>query len=197
MVVQCKQLYVYVDYRLDTNEPFYVGMGSRRRVDDFDSTARNAHHGRIVAKYGLLRVDVPFSFDWETTCVEEKRLIKSLNTYTPNNPKGANETLGGDGGCGSLANKGKKKPPRTLEHNARNATSRMGQKRPQVSIMMKGNKNGIGNRSRANSKQSPDEIAKRAASLRGQKRSDETRAKMRVSALKREARRQELIASDK
>lgn len=43
--------YVYIYYRLDTNEPFYVGKGKGRRWRRIDGKQRGKHFKNIANKY--------------------------------------------------------------------------------------------------------------------------------------------------
>ena len=45
--------YVYIYYRLDTNEPFYVGMGHNNRWKELYENKRNEHFIRIINKYPI------------------------------------------------------------------------------------------------------------------------------------------------
>lgn len=95
-----KHFYVYVDYRLDTNEPFYVGKGDEKRIATFE---RNIAHFRISKKHGMKRVVVMGSLNEEYTLEEEQRLIRELKTR--NHFGGANFTDGGEGTSGHSPSK--------------------------------------------------------------------------------------------
>lgn len=109
------RFYVYVDYRLDTNLPFYVGKGQDLRVK---LEKRNRYHERICKKHGFQR-EVLFGTTEERFALEEEvRLIAELKTRDYHG--GANFTDGGEGTVGwlpseetrkriSLGNKGKTK----------------------------------------------------------------------------------------
>ena len=45
--------YVYIYWRLDINEPFYVGMGHNNRWKDLYENRRNEHFIRIINKYPI------------------------------------------------------------------------------------------------------------------------------------------------
>lgn len=70
--------YVYVDSRLDTQEPFYVGKGNLRRTNDYKCHNRKWHI--IVAKHGVSRKVVLESDDESAALFEEARLIFELKT---------------------------------------------------------------------------------------------------------------------
>ena len=50
--------YVYIYWRLDINEPFYVGMGHNNRWKDLKKYNRNKHFMRIANKYPIICVIV-------------------------------------------------------------------------------------------------------------------------------------------
>lgn len=90
--------HVYVDYREDSGQPFYVGIGDVKRTLNFKPSARNVHHHNTWQVHSCVRISVPFSDDWKLTCEEERRLIRALKTrFSKDNPHGCNETDGGDG----------------------------------------------------------------------------------------------------
>jgi len=126
-------LYVYVDFTLDTNEPFYVGKGTATRVRA--RSQRNNKHGNTARKHGIVR-KVVFNtmLDSEAFACEVK-LIRENNTYLSD--RGCNFTQGGDGATGyrfslearqamSLNRKGRKLSADVI---ARAAESNRGQKR--------------------------------------------------------------------
>lgn len=91
-------LYVYVDYKLDLETPFYVGKGYECRTNDFKH--RNVVWQRIVAKHGIRREILLGSYDNVFVCDEEIRLIAELNTFIGDNQHAANLTRGGEGSLG-------------------------------------------------------------------------------------------------
>lgn len=86
-------IYVYVDYRLDNDEPFYVGKGRLCRTHDFKQ--RNYVWHDIVAKYGVRREVVLGTYDEQFALDEEVRLIFELKTRDYFG--GANRCDGGKG----------------------------------------------------------------------------------------------------
>jgi len=87
--------FVYVDFRLDTNKPFYVGKGNNARVKRI---ARNRYHSNVVKKHGFNRRIVFSSNDEQLCLLIESHLISELKTR--NCFGGANFTDGGDGVSG-------------------------------------------------------------------------------------------------
>lgn len=98
---QSKIFYVYVDYRLDTEKPFYVGKGIKSRAASFKR--RNKFHAAIVNKHGARRDIVLATLDESFAFSEEVRLIKELKTRDTFG--GANFTDGGEGTCGRTGHK--------------------------------------------------------------------------------------------
>lgn len=90
-----KIISVYVDYRLDTGVPFYVGKGLPVRVKSFN---RNQIHTRISAKHGLRREIVLQTESNDEAMALEAKLIRELKTR--NIQGGANLTDGGEGSFG-------------------------------------------------------------------------------------------------
>jgi hypothetical protein len=87
--------FVYVDYRLDIRQPFYVGKGNSSRVSRVN---RNKHHSHVVAKHGFYREVVLGTRDEKFALEHEVRLIKELRTRDFFG--GCNYTDGGDGVSG-------------------------------------------------------------------------------------------------
>lgn len=96
MIYDFIMYYVYVDYRKDSSEPFYVGKGNKDRIRDFKN--RNVVWHRIVAKHGVRREIVCESSDHDHILKEEIRLIAELKTRAEFG--GANLTDGGEGSLG-------------------------------------------------------------------------------------------------
>jgi hypothetical protein len=98
--MKAKMFYVYVDWTLeDEPRPFYVGMGSLKRVKNVSS--RNNLHENISEKYGRSR-----RVEFETTSrdealLKEIELISFYKTYFYDKSSwGCNFTIGGDGTTG-------------------------------------------------------------------------------------------------
>ena len=145
--------YVYVDYRLDSMEPFYCGIGSYGRACEYFE--RNEFHQNIVTKHGMwrevrelpLEADVDGKFSDEDVafvCHLERMLIAGLMTHISQG--GANMTTGGEFIKGFR---------QSVEQRAK-----------------------IG---AANYNPSPETRAKMGAANRGKKRSDDTRKRMSVA----------------
>ena len=93
--------YVYQHIRNDTNEIFYIGIGSDtegkyKRAYTKDSR-NNPHWNRIVNKVGY-RVEILIDgISWEEACKEEIRLIKHYGRRDLNEGTLVNMTDGGEG----------------------------------------------------------------------------------------------------
>jgi len=111
--------YLYRHIRLDTNLPFYIGIGS----DDTYKRAkckdkRNVFWNRIVNKHPY-RIDIVIdNISWEEACVKEKEFILLYGRKNINNGLLTNLNDGGEGNFGykptkeqreknSIAHKGK------------------------------------------------------------------------------------------
>lgn len=95
VMLERKTWYVYVDRRLDTCAPFYVGKGDAARVRRKE---RNRYHQNIVARHGIERSIVFETGDEREALDKEIELIKELRTRDYFG--GANFTDGGDGVSG-------------------------------------------------------------------------------------------------
>lgn len=97
--------YVYRHIRLDTNKPFYVGIGS----DDngkykraYNKSKRNIFWKRISNKSDY-RIDIVLDgLTWEEACQKEKELIVLYGRYNKNLGTLCNLTDGGDGTLGAI-----------------------------------------------------------------------------------------------
>lgn len=113
--------YVYIYYRLDTNEPFYVGKGTDKRWMRIYEYERNNHFINIINKYPIAVDLICENLTNEQACDIECWLINELvfeygfSIDIPNNrsnEKGmhlVNATWGGDGASGCNPYEGKTK----------------------------------------------------------------------------------------
>jgi hypothetical protein len=92
--------YVYRHIRLDTNQPFYIGIGSDKTYYRANKKSqRNIHWKRVVAKSDYEVEIMVDDLTWEEACEKEKEFIE---LYGRNNYGGilTNMTNGGDGALG-------------------------------------------------------------------------------------------------
>jgi|WetSurMetagenome_2_1015567.scaffolds.fasta_scaffold75947_2 hypothetical protein len=186
-----KTFYTYLHCKPDLT-PFYVGKGTLKRCYEI-KRSRNQHHQNIVAKYGQENIHViVFKKDSEESAFKsEIRLIKMLRNA---GFELCNKTDGGEGSSGckfppkspewcanhSAKMKGRKA---SAETKAKMSVAQTGRKMPpdfgpSVSLRNLGNKYALGNKVNLGRKQSAETIEKRVSKLKGQKRTDEVRAKM-------------------
>lgn len=141
-----KEFYVYVHYRADSFEPFYVGKGTGNRYKD--AVKRNQYWHNVVNKYGFVPQILQFFEDEENALSHEKGLIKSFRDmgFTLTNLTDGGEGVSGfkhsseakaimskaRAGSGNVmygkthsaetkakiseSHTGKKRPPRSAEH---------------------------------------------------------------------------------
>ena len=113
--------YVYIYYRLDTNEPFYIGKGRKYRWNNLNN--RNKHFKNIINKYPIVVEIIKDNLTNEQASDIECWLINELvfeYGFSINIPKNfstekgyhlVNATWGGEGTSGTKPwNKGKKMP---------------------------------------------------------------------------------------
>lgn len=97
--------YVYRHIRLDTNQPFYIGIGS----DDLgkynranNKSKRSVFWKNIVSK-SKYRVEIVLDdLTWEEACEKEKELINLYGRYNKQLGTLCNLTDGGDGTLGNI-----------------------------------------------------------------------------------------------
>ena len=93
---------VYKHIRLDTNEVFYIGIGTKKRRA-YSQYKRSKHWHSVVKKarhtVELLHEDI----DWDTACQIEKELIKLHGRKDLGLGTLVNMTDGGDGRFGTTA----------------------------------------------------------------------------------------------
>lgn len=106
--------YVYQHIRLDTDEVFYIGIGSDTKgnyVRANTKKSRSDYWKNIVNKVGYKIEILNEDISWEDACEEERRLIKHYGRKDNNTGILVNLTDGGDGTTGRFYgpawNKGK------------------------------------------------------------------------------------------
>jgi len=98
---------VYLHRRNDTNEVFYVGIGTPKRP--YTVIGRNKHWNGVVNKYGYTIEIIAKNLSWELACKIEIELISLYGRRDLNNGLLVNLTSGGEGAIGKvLSDKTKK-----------------------------------------------------------------------------------------
>jgi RNase H-fold protein (predicted Holliday junction resolvase) len=103
--------YVYRHIRLDTNEVFYIGIGSDvggKYIRAYSKTQRN-RHWNYVSKNGYC-VEILFdNLDWSEACEKEKEFIKLYGRKDLKEGTLVNKTNGGEGTVGVIVSEETKK----------------------------------------------------------------------------------------
>jgi len=109
--------YIYKHIRKDTNEVFYIGIGSDSSYKRAHSKrGRNDHWKKLTNKVGYYVEIIEDGIDWQTACMKEINLILQYGRTDLGNGCLVNKTDGGDGHMNpsletrlkiSKANKGK------------------------------------------------------------------------------------------
>jgi hypothetical protein len=97
--------YVYQHIRLDTDEVFYIGIGSDtegKYIRAYKKNGRNLHWNHIVNKVGYRVEILKDGISWEEAYEEEKRFIKLYGRRNLNEGNLVNLTDGGDGTMGAI-----------------------------------------------------------------------------------------------
>jgi len=90
--------YVYKHIRLDTNEVFYVGIGTQDKYKRaFSKKSRNVFWKNITSKTEYLVEIISDNITWEEACIKEKQLILELGRRDLKLGTLVNMTDGGDG----------------------------------------------------------------------------------------------------
>ena len=72
--------YVYIHYKQDTKEPFYIGKGNKKRYKQ--TTGRSEYWKRIVNKYGFYSEIHSYYETHEEALIKEIELIKEYKELT-------------------------------------------------------------------------------------------------------------------
>ena len=71
--------YVYTHTRLDTNEIFYVGIGTQDNYKRASRSHNRTNYWNNIVKNAGWRVDIVFdNLSWEDACKKEIELIKNM-----------------------------------------------------------------------------------------------------------------------
>jgi len=170
--VEC---FVYIDYKPD-GEPFYVGIGGKRRIAD--KRRRNKFHASVCAKHPrwVRKVVEEASID---NCKEfEQLLITSIGRRDKGTGPLVNHTDGGDGVWGRVVGEiERENNPAKRPENRKSSSARMTLNNPMKDpLIVKKVSEAL-----TGSKHSEETKEKRRRSNKGRKPSAETSAKISAS----------------
>lgn len=100
--------YLYQHVRLDTNQVFYIGIGSDQNgqhLRAYDKGSRNIIWNRIVKKTEYRVEIIADNISWEHACLFEKKFIDFYGRKNLKRGPLCNLTDGGDGSHGYIATK--------------------------------------------------------------------------------------------
>lgn len=119
-----KKSYVYLHTRLDTNQVFYVGIGSSENYKRaFQKQKRSEYWGRIAKKYGFSVTIVLDELTWKEAGSWEKYLIDLYGRNQLNKGPLCNMTDGGDGTIGRIMSDKERKRISVLMTGPRNPSA--------------------------------------------------------------------------
>jgi hypothetical protein len=90
-----KSHYVYIHFKADTLEPFYIGKGSNRRLHA--RNGRSIYWKRLVAKHGVVADYLAYFDDHESALAYE---VEMIALFTAEGFRLCNLTSGGEGATG-------------------------------------------------------------------------------------------------
>lgn len=98
--------YVYTHIRLDTNEVFYVGIGTQDNYIRASRTANRSVFWKNITKKTGWKVNIVFDkLTWDEACEKEKGLISFYGRKDIGTGILVNHTNGGDGSNGRIFSK--------------------------------------------------------------------------------------------
>lgn len=98
--------YVYTHIRLDTNEVFYVGIGTQDNYIRASRTANRSVFWKNITKKTGWKVNIVFdNLTWDDACEKEKQLISFYGRKDIGTGILVNHTNGGDGSNGRIFSK--------------------------------------------------------------------------------------------
>lgn len=206
--------YVYRHIRIDTNEVFYVGIGTNGgyyKKDFYRAFAknnRNTHWKNIVSKTGYSVEIIAEGLSWEDACKKEVEFISIYGRKDLNKGSLVNLTDGGDGVLNQIHSEKRrkivsekmKKRVFSVEHRQNLSSALIGNQRAKgrklshesikkISAANKGKSNFLGK------KHTPETIEKMRKARTGYKQTEETKEKLRNKVISEETREKMRIAS--
>lgn len=179
--------YVYRHIRLDTNKPFYIGIGlkSDGLFKRAFSKKRHAFWKSVVNKTAY---DVEIIIDeltWEEACQKEKEFIQLYGRIDLNNGTLVNLTDGGDGSSNLILSKNVKEK---ISNSLKGKSSWLGKKhseetKKKIAEKMKGKSPGNKGKNASDESRLKSSIAMKGNKNRiGKKHSDETKRKIGIKS---------------
>ena len=92
---------LYRHIRLDSNQPFYIGIGKTEKRA-YDKHKRNNHWNNIVQKHGYKVQIMLDDLSWEEACEKEREFIQLYGRKDLGKGGLVNLTDGGDGAFGAI-----------------------------------------------------------------------------------------------
>lgn len=121
--------YIYKHTRNDTNEVFYIGIGSGKTYKRaYKKTGRNKFWQNIVNKTSYTVTILEDGLSWEEACTKEIELIKIFGRRDLNSGSLVNLTDGGEGSKGVVMSDSLKEFHRQTLNKHRNKTNEINRK---------------------------------------------------------------------
>jgi hypothetical protein len=183
---------VYKHIRLDTHQPFYIGIGKTEKRA-FSKHRRNKYWKSITSKTDY-KVEILFdNLSWEECCVKEIELITLYGRKDKGNGILANMTDGGEGSLGIIKSDEMRKKLSECQLGEKHyfyGKNHTDETKEKLSNKLKGRIISEETRNKMSETRKKITISeetrkKMAQSLRGKPRSEETKEKIRQSLLRR------------
>jgi len=173
--------YVYEHWRTDRDECFYVGKGKGKRA--YNMLKRNPHHkaiqNKVIREGFAIEVRIVSSGLTEDEAFQLE--IERIAFWRNHNIDLTNMTMGGDG-VSNPTQEVRFKISNALKGNKHGAHKRSDETKKAISASKIGNKNGVGNKSRAGFKAS-EEHKKKLSEAQKRRRANETvEERLRIGA---------------
>jgi hypothetical protein len=161
--------YVYRHIRFDTNEVFYIGIGSDndgKYKRAYDTGSRSYFWNNIVSKTNYKVEIILNDITWEEACLKEIELIEFYGRRDLNKGTLVNMTDGGDGILGYIFSR---------DSREKRSISKLGDKNPSFGVYFKHTKE-------AKDKMKLSRAKQVNQPMQGKTHSEETKEKMKLSS---------------